>query len=137
MNRTALGLLSLSALILAGCADTVPPYREGRAERYAPPQVQITGLDAEDLRRNTAIDAPITYRDPADLLFVTVPIRNTGDQVLIVQYRYNFIDRKGLPMPQNVAWNRKTLEPNSTERITFNSTSPLASDFQLDLRYAR
>ena len=35
------------------------------------------------------------------------------------------------------AWNRKTLEPGSTERITFNSTSPRAADFQMDLRYSR
>ena len=32
---------------------------------------------------------------------------------------------------------RKTLEPGSTERITFNSTSARAADFQMDLRYSR
>ena len=42
-------LIVLGALAVAGCSDTVPPYREGRAERYAPPQVQITGLDAYEL----------------------------------------------------------------------------------------
>jgi len=124
-------------LLAGGCASDVPSYREGRAERYAPPQVQITGLNAEDLRQSTAIDRPSTSRDAANLLFVTVPIRNTSDQVLHVQYRYNFLDDQGRPMPENIAWNRKTLEPGSTERITFNSTSPRAADFQLDLRYSR
>jgi len=124
-------------LLVGGCASDVPSYREGRAERYAPPQVQITGLNAEDLRQSTAIDRPSTSRDAANLLFVTVPIRNTSDQVLHVQYRYNFLDDQGRPMPENIAWNRKTLEPGSTERITFNSTSPRAADFQLDLRYSR
>jgi uncharacterized protein YcfL len=136
IKKTLLGAVALLGL-LAGCATNPPPYREGRAERYAPPQVQITGLNAEDLRESTAIDRPSTYRDAANLLFVTVPIRNTSDQVLRVQYRYNFVDDQGRPLPENIAWNRKTLEPGATERITFNSTSPRAADFQMDLRYSR
>ena len=136
MNIRLFSIIPLLALA-AGCANEPPPYREGRAERYAPPQVQITGIDAEDLKRSTAIDRPDTSRDPADLLFVTVPIRNTSDQVLRIQYRYNFVDRQGRPLPANIAWNGKTLEPGATERIRFNSTSPAAADFQLDLRYAR
>ena len=67
--------------LLAGCAQDPPPYREGQAERYAPPQVQITGLNAEDLQRSTVVDRPSTYRDAANLLFVTVPIRNISEQV--------------------------------------------------------
>jgi uncharacterized protein YcfL len=132
-------LLALAGLLAAaaGCSSGVPGYREGRAERYAPPQVQITGVDAYDLQRSTVIDRPSTYRDAANLLFVTVPVRNTSDQILHVQYRYNFVDDQGRPMPENIAWNRKTLEPGSTERITFNSTSPRAADFQMDLRYSR
>jgi len=131
-----LGVVALLGL-LAGCAQDPPAYREGRAERYAPPQVQITGLNAEDLQRSTVIDRPSTYRDAANLLFVTVPIRNISDQILHVQYRYNFLDDQGRPLPENIAWNRKTLEPGATERITFNSTTPRAADFQMDLRYSR
>ena len=84
MMKTILNLLPLLALIAAaGCSNEVPSYREGRAERYAPPQVQITGLNAEDLRRSTAIDRPSTYRDSANLLFVTVPVRNTSPGVTV------------------------------------------------------
>lgn len=138
MNAGYLNIaVALLAFVATGCTHEPPPYREGRAERYAPPQVQITGIDAEDLRQSTVIDRPQTYRDPANLLYVTVPVRNTSDQVLHVQYRYNFVDEAGRPLPANIAWNKKTLEPGSTERITFNSTSAKAADFQLDLRYAR
>jgi uncharacterized protein YcfL len=136
MKTMVLGLVGL-LVAASGCSNEVPGYREGRAERYSPPQVQITGLDAEDLRLSTAIDRPNTYRDAANLLFVTVPLRNTSDKVLHVQYRYNFVDDQGRPLPENIAWNRKTLEPGSTERITFNSTSAKAADFQMDLRYGR
>jgi uncharacterized protein YcfL len=136
MKNSIFGILGLIGL-LAGCASDVPPYTEARAERYAPPQVQVTGIDADLLRRATVVDAPITSRDSADLLFVTVPVRNTSDQILHVQYRYNFTDQQGRPLPENISWNRKTLQPGATERITFNSTAPRAADFQLDLRFAR
>ena len=136
MKKSLLSVVGLAGL-LAGCAQTPPPYREGRAERYSPPQVQITGIKAEDLQFNTLIDRPQTWRDPSNLLFVTVPVRNTSEKVLHVQYQYNFLDQQGAPLSANIAWNRKTLEPGATERITFNSTSPRAADFQLNLRYAR
>jgi hypothetical protein len=136
MKRTLLSVIGLAGIV-AGCAQNPPPYREGRAERYAPPQVQITGLGAEDLQLNTVIDRPQAWRDPANLLYVTVPLRNTSEKVLHLQYQYNFLDAQGAPLPANIAWNRKTLEPGATERITFNSTSPRAADFQLNLRYAR
>src|SRR5258706_16093943 len=136
MTRTLLATIGLLAL-LAGCTADPPPYREGRAEAYGPPQVQITGLDAENLRLSTVIDRPISNRDQADLLYVIVPLRNTSDRVLHIQYRYNFVDAKGEPLPENIAWNHKTLEPGATERISFNSTSARAADFQMDLRYSR
>jgi len=136
MIKHLLSTIALLAL-LTGCTSEAPPYREGRAEAYGPPQVQITGLDAENLRLSTVVDQPITHRDQADLLFVIVPLRNTSDRVLHVQYRYNFIDAQGRPLPENIAWNHKTLEPGATERISFNSTSAKAADFQMDLRYSR
>ena len=137
MNVRFVSLLCLTAFAAAGCSNNPPPYREGRAERYSPPQVQITGIDAGNLQDSIVIDRPQTYRDPANLLYVTVPLRNTTSQVLHIQYRYNFVDEAGRPLPANIAWNRKALEPGSTERITFNSTSNKAADFQLDLSYAR
>ena len=99
--------------------------------------MQITGLDAERLQHSVLVDRPQTWRDESNLLFVVVPVRNTSDKVLHVQYQYNFLDAQGAPLPANIAWNRKTLEPGATERVQFNSTSPRAADFQLNLRYAR
>jgi hypothetical protein len=130
------GVVGLLAVV-AGCAQNPPPYREGRAERYAPPQVQITGIGAEDLQFSTVVDRPQTWRDASDILFVVVPVRNTSEKVLHVQYQYNFLDAQGAPLPANIAWNAKRLEPGQTERIAFNSTLPRAADFQLSLRYAR
>jgi len=125
-------------LLLAGCTtQPARPYHEGGTEAYGPPQIHIIGPDAENLRLSTIIELPITSCDSAKLLAVTIPVRNTTDRVLHLQYRYNFIDKDGAPLPEKMDWNRKTLEPGATERITFNSTSPQAADFQMDLRYGR
>ena len=134
--KLTLSIGLLSAMFLAGCSD-VPPYTEGRAERYAPPQIQLTGPDKEDLRRWTVIDVPLQKRDDADLLFVTVPIRATGDLVLHVQYRVTFFDSGGSVMPgYPTGWFRATLEPGAWTPLKFNSTGK-AADWQMELRYAR
>src|SRR6478672_7709807 len=91
MKKTLLSVAGLVGIV-AGCAQTPPPYREGRAERYAPPQVQMTGLGAEDLQYSTVVDRPQTWRDSSNILYVVVPLRNTSEKVLHVQYQYNFLD---------------------------------------------
>jgi hypothetical protein len=137
MKNALMLVLGLSMIAAAGC-NTVPPYKEGRAERYAPPQVIFTGPEAEDLQSWTAVDVPILTRDPSDLLFVNLPIRATGNKVLHTQYRVSFLNRTGEPLPGSpTGWLRKDLEPGAREMIRFNSTSARAADFQLELRYAR
>ena len=130
----SIGLLGASAL--TGCS-TVPPYVEGRAEQYVPPQIQLTGPEKEDLRRWTVIDRPIQQRDEADLLHVTVPIRATGAEILHVQYRVTFLGADGTPMPGYPSgWLNATVEPGAWTPIKFNSTGK-AEQWQMELRYAR
>ena len=138
MNQTKLtfSIGLLGAMLLAGCGD-VPPYTEARAERYAPPQIQLTGPDREELRRWTVLDRPIQKRDEADLLFVTVPIRATGDEILHVQYRVTFFDSAGGVMPgYPTGWLTQVVEPGAWTPIKFNSTGK-ATDWQMELRFAR
>ena len=129
--------LSLLGAGLAGC-NSVPPYTEARAERFGPPQVQLTGPDRGELQENTVFDRPIVQRDAADLLHVTVPIRNTGRQVMHVQYKVAFLDASGAPLPGYPTGQfRAQLEPGAWTPIKFNSTSPRAENWQMELRYAR
>jgi len=133
------------ALIAGGCqesgtnwgAGTVPRYVEGRAEVFSPPQIMLVGPDANDMRDNTLFEPPILSRDSAELLRVTAPVRVTGDKRLHIQYRVTFFDKTGQPLPGPTAWFRQSLTPGSRELIVFNSTSPRAEGFQLELRYAR
>ncbi len=131
MNRALLCIPLLAAL--TGC-NTQPPI-DARQEVYAPRQIQLAD---EDLRRNTRFEQPRVTRDPAGLLFVTVPLRATIDETLHVQYRATFLDENGQPLPGSpTTWFDKTLNPRVFESVMVNSTSPRAAQFTVDFRYAR
>ncbi len=126
-------LLTLAALFtLAGCADTIKPPIQARQDPYQREQIHITNMD---LRRHTAVDHPFITRDDGGLLQVQVPIRAATNLKLYIDYRVTFFDRNGQEITQT-GWLHKTLSPNTPDQITFNSTSPRAADFQLDLRYS-
>ena len=131
MTRFLLSVPLLAALY--GC-NTQPPI-DARQEVYAPKQIQLAD---EDLRRNTRFEQPRITRDPAGLLFVTVPMRATINETLYVQYRATWLDENGQPLPGSpTTWFDKTLNPRVFESITINSTSPRAENFVIDVRYAR
>ena len=141
MNTAKLALALLltvpATALFTGCND-IPPYTEGRAERYEPPQIQLVGPGKEDLRASTVIDAPIQHRNEDDLLFVTVPVRGTDNKVLHVQYRATFFDATGAALPGGpTGWFRKTVQPGAWTPLKFNSTTHRAVQWQMELRYAR
>lgn len=132
MKRTTwllLGLLSLSA-----CQQGVNAPIQARQDPYPEDQLMIA---QEDLRRKTAFDRPILTRDAqSGILYVTVPVRNTSDKQLFVDYRFTFLDANGQETFKT-GWINKVLAPNVPDRITANSTSARAIDFRMDLRWAR
>jgi hypothetical protein len=131
LGRTATVALAIAALLSTfGCYDTVNPPIEGRAEVYDSAQIHLTSME---LRRHTAVDKPRLSRDDAGLLYVTVPVRSTANMKLYVDYRYTFFDNAGQPIITS-GWIHKTLPANTPDTITFNSTTPRAVDFQMDLR---
>jgi hypothetical protein len=133
LKNTKLIVVALSISSFVGCADTVKPPIQARQDPYQREQIHIAEID---LRRHTAVDAPIVTRDDGGLIHVQVPIRAATDLTLYVDYRVTFFDRNGAEVNQT-GWLHKTLTPNTPDQITFNSTSPLASDFQVDLRYSK
>lgn len=124
---------SLFLLPLAGCNETVKPPIQGRNDPYQLSQVHFA---SDALRRATAVGQPMVARDDAGNLFVTIPIRSAIDKTLFVDYRVTFFDQNGQPI-NSTSWFTKTLEQNTPDRITVNSTSPRAADFQVDFRFAR
>lgn len=119
-------------LVLAGCG--VRPPIEGRADPYLPPQITLA---SPELANFTAIGVPIIERRNGGILYVTVPIRSASDYDLHIDYRVTFLDRIGHPIYQSGWEGGKTLVRNIPDQITFNSPTPQAADWHLDLRYAQ
>ena len=117
---------------LAGCNSTNPPIA-GKADPYAPNQVNLA---SRRLASDTRVGAPRVSRDENGLLFVTVPIRSQINKTLLVDYRATFFDENGRPVGEFTG-PTKTLDPNTPDTISFNSTTADAADFEVDLRYAR
>jgi hypothetical protein len=135
-NKLINAVLSVAAcgVLTVGCADRVKKPIEGRLDPWAPPQVQFASTE---LRKQTAVGEPQLSRDDAgNLLYVTLPIRATTNKNLYVDYRVTFLDAAGRAVGPS-SWQTTTLQGNVAQRVTANSTSQQAVDFQLDLRWAR
>lgn len=125
-------LLPLLALILSAC-NRVPPPIEGREDPHGRRQIMF---DSDEMRDNTSVGRPQPSRDEAGILYVTVPITATTRRPLDVEYRATFYDGNGATTSQTT-WFRKRLTPRVSDSISVNSTSPRATDFQIDFRKAR
>lgn len=124
-------LLVPAILYLVGC--TVNKPIEGRADPYVPSQIH---LDSDELRRDTAFGTPVVTRNESGNLVVTVPVRSAVNQYLHVDYRVTFYDANHTPIESYGPFT-KTLDANTPDQITVNSTTPRAADFQISFRYAR
>ena len=129
--RVATTLVVLLAAV--GCRSVNPPI-EGRAEPYGMPQITFA---SPGLRQSTAVTPPTVQRDDAgNLLFVTVPIRNTTSRAFTVDYKTTFLDRNGGYLSET-GWLSLPLEANTPGTIQVNSASARAADFQIAIRRAK
>src|SRR3954466_14395138 len=119
-------------LILLGCNDVRPPV-EGRMDPYPSRQIHFA---TNDLRNDTAVGRPQLSRDASGLLYITVPVRSAVDKRLYVDYCVTFFDDNHDKISQTT-WFTKTLEANTPDQISVNSTTPRAADFQIDFRRSR
>jgi hypothetical protein len=126
-------LTALALLPLAGCAPRVRGPIEPREDTSPWPQIMVAD---RDLARRIAVRRPTVERDPAGLLFVTVPVRSTTRHPMTIEYRSTFYDRNHTPIFKST-WFPKTLTPFTQDTIRANSTSNRAEDFQIDIRQAK
>ena len=128
-RRASLVLCTAGVLAAAaGCGVKPPVY--GRGDPHDRSQVHFVD---EELASRTAYGQVALTRDESNLLYVTVPIRNTTNKYLYVEYRATFFDRNGQVVTQNT-WVRKDLAPNTPDQVSANSTSARAEDVQVDFR---
>lgn len=133
--RRCFGLLlpALALLPLAGCAPRVRGPIEPREDTAPWPQIQLAG---RTLARRIAVREPVVERDPAGILFVTVPVRSTTRRQMTIEYRSTFFDRNQAVIFRST-WLPRTLTPYTQDTISANSTSNRAEDFQIDIRQAK
>ena len=124
-------LIATTILALTGC--TVKPPIEPRADPYPSKQIH---MDSEELRLDTAVDAPIFTRNESGLLVATIPIRATIDKTLYLDYRVTYFDSNRVPLSTVGPFSKKLL-PNVPDRIQVTATDPKAADLQVDFYYSR
>jgi hypothetical protein len=126
--------LSIAAAPLAGCNRTKAPYRVS-ADPYGRQQVYVADRRLSSLLRFAPGDPRVSY-DEADLMHVALDVRAATNRPQIIQYRTTFFDRTGQQLYAS-AWKTVTLESNVAQTLSAVSTTPRASDFQIDIRTAR
>ena len=125
-------LPALTLFSLAGCTRVRGPI-EPREDTHPWPQIMLSD---RDLARRIAVRQPVVERDPAGLLYITVPIRSTTERDMTIEYRSTFYDRNHTPIFQS-AWFSKTMTPLTQDTIQANSTNNRVEDFQIDIRPAQ
>ena len=129
----AMSLLGLTVLSAAGCAPRVRGPIEPREDVSPWPQIMLAD---RDLARRIVVRQPLVERDPAGLLFVTVPVRSQTRRQMTIEYQSVFFDRNHAPIFEST-WFPRTLTPYTQTTITANSTSNRAEDFQINIREAK
>ncbi|MDB5297601.1 MAG: hypothetical protein JWO31_3584 [Phycisphaerales bacterium] len=128
-RRSALSA-ALAVAGLSGCQQEAPVT--GRAETYDYPWLTV---GSTDLRANTRVGDAKRTRDESGILYVSVPVRNTSDKQLYVDYRVTFVDRDGRQLSEYR--NTSAIPPFSIRDLQANSTSRQADAFRVELTYPR
>ena len=131
MKSIAASLFALALILAAGCE--VAPPNNGRNDPYSARQYQFTSAD---LQNETAVGQAILGRDPSGYLKVQVPIRDTINQDLIIDYQVRYFDATGAVI-ETKEWHTVTLPANTPYSVQDTSTSPAAQKFEMIFRYAK
>ena len=96
---------------------------------------QVVGLDGLD-DRELLLDAPRVAPETDDgrPMSVTVPIRTKIRKEIPVQYRFKFLDERGLPIGEEATWQYALLQPRARTFLTGNAPDIGAVDWLCEIR---
>lgn len=127
------------AVLLAGCeSDPMKAPPGGRVdllplEDY--PQIVVTSNLQKWLAFSPATVVPSSEKQP---MSVQVPVRSLYDKgQLRIQYRFEFLDEKGLPVGPPPGYRFAVLEPRLLVYLEGNAMETSAVDWRLVVRPAR
>jgi uncharacterized protein YcfL len=135
MKMMMVGVVVAGVFGLAGCATPTEPFTPHGdhipLERY--PKITAPA----ELARYLAVSD--TKVEVGDVMRVTTPVRliSKPGQWSKVQYRYIFLDDRGIPVRSQPEWQPVTLEPQQQVFLTQNSLDSNARDWRLEIRPQR
>ena len=132
MTRS-LGFLSalFAVALFAGCAYSPgTPDPDPLAGTAYPQIVGLYGLDRGEL----LVDAPRVAAEDDRPMSVTVPIRTKIRKEIPAQYRFIFLDERGIPIGEPGAWRYALLQPRARTFLTGDAPDLGAVDWLCEIR---
>jgi uncharacterized protein YcfL len=120
-----------TAMGLSACTDPIEAHQD---EIVQPLQISFTDYW---LRDDLAVTVLQPMRVGAGQAKVIVQLRNKRDWTKSVDYKYYFVDERGVQVDNPSGWQFARLPPKGTEQIEFTSMSPAARDFRVQIRPAQ
>lgn len=117
---------------LGGCASTAPPVAQGDPYAGVDAHVVVEPSLGKFLRTGD-------IRETRDgLMTVVVPVRllYNDDEGYYIQYRFTFLDSRGVPLASQTEWKMEQIYPR-VEKILTGTALDAASDWRLEIKPAR
>ena len=123
------------ACVFGGCATPQEPFQP-RAD-HIPIEQYPKITTTYELSRYLVIAQPTVVQD--GVLRVIVPVRMTSrpGEWAKVQYRFMFLDARGVPLTVQPDWQPVTLEPQQQVFMSGNAMDSNAADWRLEIRSQR
>lgn len=139
MNRFTFTLMivagGLGIALTMGCAETKAPHA-GRTDSVTAAQYpQISVQD--DLHWQLVFDKPIVKSSDDRPMSVSVPVRVAKDSGIAIQYRFDFLDESGRPVPPEMQWRYAQLPARNQRFLEGAALDTAAVDWRFEVRRAR
>lgn len=131
MNRAVLALVA-AVVSFGGCATPRAPFSP--QPDYIPVDQYPKITTTAHLSRFLVFSPPTVVVD--GVMRVTTPVRlvSRPGEWSKVQYRYIFLDSRGLPLTVQPDWQSQTLEPQQQVFLQGNAMDSNAADWRLEIR---
>jgi len=129
-------LATLTTTLVSGCEqDTAKP--PGRIDDDPLPSSEYPQIAVLEGLKGWLAAGKIV-EEPGPPVAVTVPVRAlTDDKELSVQYRFFFLDEKGIPLDGNPDWHYMKMPSRSQVFMRANALDSNAKTWRLEIRPAR
>lgn len=129
-------LATLQAALMLGCKQDLVK---------APGRIDADPLPCEDYPQIAVLEglegwlgAGKIVEEPGPPMTVTVPVRAlTDDDELNIQYRFLFLDEKGVPLNRDPDWHDMRMPSRAQVFMRANALDSTASMWRLEIRPAR